>query len=56
MINAGIPEEEVDYFVENLDDKENQRSFLSKYKPILRGIEVAGAAATLFEVLMNLFS
>ena len=55
MVTKGIPEEEVDHFANNTEDKENQRSFLRKYEPILRGIEVASAAATLFEILKGLF-
>ncbi len=55
MVTKGIPEEEIDYLANNTEDKENQRSFLRKYEPILRGIEVASAAATLFEILKGLF-
>ena len=58
MVTKGIPEEEVDHFAKNADDKETRKNFFSKYGSILSGIKVAsdavGSVTTLFKILQGL--
>ncbi|WP_347104664.1 hypothetical protein [Streptococcus anginosus] len=53
LIQQGINDSEINNIINSLHDKQKLKYFLAKYEPILRTIEVASAAATLFDLLLK---
>ena len=53
LIQHGINDSEIDSIITSPQDKQKLEYFVEKYEPILRTIEVASAAATLFDILLK---
>ena len=53
LIRHGINDSEIDSIITSPQDKQKLEYFVEKYEPILRTIEVASAAATLFDLLLK---
>lgn len=54
LIQHGIKDSEINSIITSPQDKQKLEYFVEKYEPILRSIEVASAAATLFDILLKL--
>lgn len=53
LIQHGIKDSEINSIITSPQDKQKLKYFVEKYEPILRTIEVASAAATLFDILLK---
>ena len=53
LIQHGIKDSEINSIITSPQDKQKLEYFVEKYEPILRTIEVASAAATLFDILLK---
>ena len=53
LIQHGINDSEINSIINSPQDKQKLEYFVEKYEPILRTIEVASAAVTLFDLLLK---
>ena len=53
LIQHGIKDSEINSIISSPQDKQKLEYLVEKYEPILRTIEVASAAATLFDILLK---
>ena len=53
LIQHGINDSEINSIITSPQDKQKLEYFVEKYEPLLRSIEVASVAATLFDILLK---